>query len=212
MLTRRTFLSTAAALGLGALGLPSVLRAQEADPKAFIEGLAQQAINTVTAQMSEDERIHRFRTLFVSAFDLPEISRFVLGRYWRAATPEQQQQFLSLFEQLTVLTWAKRFKDYKGEQVEVTGVAKDGEKGVFVESRINHTTGGQPIPVTWRLRQPTGSYKIIDIVIEGVSMAITNRSEYNSVMQAQGGSMDGLLQTMRNKIAAMRNEAGVKNG
>lgn len=212
MLTRRSFLSSAVALGFGALGLPAALRAQEPDAKSFIQGLAQQAINTVTAPMSEDERIRRFRTLFVSAFDLPEISRFVLGRYWRAASPEQQQQFLVLFEQLTVLTWAKRFKDYKGEQLEVTGVAKDGERGVFVESRINRVTGGQPIPVAWRLRQPDGGYKIIDIVIEGVSMAITNRSEYNSVIQAQGGSMDGLLETMRNKIAAMRSEAGVRNG
>lgn len=206
MLTRRTLLSAAAALGLTFLGWTAQARAESSsDAAVFVTRLADDAIATMAATgIGEAERMERFRTLFISAFDLPEIGRFVLGRHWRAATPEQQQEFLTLFEEISVLTWGKRFRDYNGETLEIANVAKDGDRGMFVDSRINRPNA-PPIPVTWRLRQPNGGYKIVDIVVEGVSMAITHRSDYSSVMQSSGGQIDGLLAVMRKKIVALRN-------
>jgi phospholipid transport system substrate-binding protein len=211
MMHRRRFLTAGLLIGLTLTGWSAPSRAQSADDAgAFVSKLADHAITTMAGNhISDTERMERFRQLFVSAFDLPEIGRFVLGRYWRAATPEQQQEFLKAFEEISVLTWAKRFRDYNGETLEVLNVAKDGEKGTFVDSKINRPTA-PAIPVTWRLRQPDGGYKIVDIVVEGVSMAITHRSEYSSVMQASGGQMDGLLAAMRKKIAVLKETNGGK--
>ena len=202
MLTRRTFLVTTAALAL-------VLHAADAradvagDAGQWISKVADEAIQNASAKdLGWSDKLDRFRHLFVAVFDLPEIGRFVLGRYWRSATPDQQKDFLDLFEQISVLTWARRFTDYGGVKIDIQHAAPDGERGFVVESSIQ-TSKGQPIAVTWRLRQPDGGFKIVDIVVEGVSMAITHRSEYSSALQSSGG-LPGLLDLMRKKVEQLK--------
>jgi phospholipid transport system substrate-binding protein len=186
--------------------LPGMLRAQsQDDAQRFIETLAQRAIATVAdRQLPHDERAERFRKLFVSAFDIPEIGRFVLSRHWRSATAEQQREFLTLFENIIVLTWAKRFRDYSGEQLNTLAAAEDGNRGWMVDSRIVRPQG-PPLPVQWRLRQgEDGTFRVVDVIIEGASMAITHRSDLTAAMQANGGRMEGLLSTMRTKLDQLR--------
>jgi phospholipid transport system substrate-binding protein len=179
------------------------------DAKAFISTLAQQAISTVAQRdLPDAERNDRFRRLFVASFDLPQISQFVLARYWRSATPEQQQEFMKEFQELQVLNWARRFKDYKGENLDVTSSAKDADRGFIVDSQLNHPPA-QPLPVQWKVRQADdGQLRVTDIVVEGVSMAITQRSDYNSMLQGNGGKVDGLLTALRTKIDQMRASNG----
>jgi phospholipid transport system substrate-binding protein len=175
------------------------------EAQAFIQNLAQQAISTVAErQISDAERNDRFRKLFVSAFDLPEISRFVLARYWRTATPEQQQEFVKLFEDMQVLNWAQRFKDYKGENLQVSASAKDGDKGFIVDSQLARPNA-TPLPVQWKVHTAEdGKIRVTDIVVEGVSMAITQRSDFNSLLQANGGKFDELLKALRTKVDQLR--------
>jgi phospholipid transport system substrate-binding protein len=177
----------------------------EDDAKKFIGTLADRAITTVAdRQIPQIERDERFRKLFVSSFDIPEIGRFVLSRYWRTTSPDQQQEFLSLFEDITVLTWAKRFQDYNGESLETVGASKDGDHGWIVDSHILRNQGPM-IPVQWRVRaRDDGSLRVVDIIVEGVSMAITLRSDYASAMQANGARIDGLLSTMRTKLDQLK--------
>jgi phospholipid transport system substrate-binding protein len=175
------------------------------DAQAFIQGLAQQAITTVAEkQITDKERNERFRRLFVSTFDLPEISRFVLARYWRSATPEQQQEFIKLFEEMQVLNWAQRFKDYKGESLQVLASTQENPGAFTVDSLLNRPAGN-PMPVQWRVHLANdGKLRITDIVVEGVSMSITQRSDYNSLLQANGGKFEALLTALQNKIEQMR--------
>lgn len=206
MISRSTFLRSAAALLFAmCLGGGAAHAQTDENAKTFIGGLAQRAINAVADhQLSQAERDDRFRKLFVSSFDIPEIGKFVLSRYWRMASPEQQQEFLSLFEEITVLTWAKRFQDYNGESLESLSATKDGDKYWIVDSRILRDQGPQ-IPVQWRLKETDdGSFRVVDIVVEGVSMAITHRSDYASAMQANGGKVDGLLAIMRTKLDQLK--------
>ncbi len=206
IISRFPFLRTAFVF-LFAVCLNATAAHAQADDNArkFIGALAQRAITTVAdRQVPEVERDERFRKLFVSSFDIPEIGRFVLSRYWRLATPEQQQEFLALFEDITVLTWAKRFQDYNGESLETVSATKDGDRGWVVDSHILRNQGPQ-IPVQWRLREnDDGSFRVVDIIVEGVSMAITHRSDYASAMQANGGRIDGLLAIMRTKLDQLK--------
>jgi phospholipid transport system substrate-binding protein len=192
------------------LGAPAGAADKSPDEaKAFIQNLAQQAITTVAQRdLSDSDRNDRFRRLFVASFDLPQISQFVLGRYWRSATPEQQQEFIKQFQEMQVLNWAQRFKDYKGENLQVTSAAKDGDKVFTVDSVINHPPA-QPMPVQWKVHQTDdGQLRVSDIVVEGVSMAITQRSDYNSMLQGNGGKIDGLLTALRTKVDQMRATSG----
>lgn len=202
MMNRRSFL-LAVSLALAACGPAWADSADEA--RAFIQDLAQKAIATVAdKQLADDARNDRFRRLFVSSFDIPEIGRFVLSRYWRKATPDQQKEFLKLFEETTVLTWARRFKDYNGERLVTLAANREGEAGWVVESQIIRAQG-PPIPVQWRVHQvKDGPLLVTDIVPEGASMALTHRQDYSAAMQSNGGDVDALLSSMRAKIDQLR--------
>jgi phospholipid transport system substrate-binding protein len=206
MMIRRTFIQAAVAASLVIAVLGGPIRAETADDaQKFIQGLAQRAITTVAdKQLTATERNDRFRTLFVSAFDIPEIGRFVLSRYWRTATPEQQKDFLGLFAEINVLTWAKRFQEYNGESLDTLGASNDSERNWSVDSRILRPQG-PPIPVQWHLRQgEDGAFRVVDIVVEGVSMAITLRSDYTATVQSNSGKVDSLLSAMRTKLDQLR--------
>jgi len=179
--------------------------AEERDPAAFVTNLADTAMQTMTGKgIPDSERATRFRTLFTTDVDVHEIAKFVLGRYWRGATPEQQQDFVKAFEDIVVLTWSTRFKDYGGDlRHKVINVTQDPERGVVVESRVDRDKQ-QPISLQWRLKHSDAGLRVIDLVVEGSSMAITYRSEYASVIQANGGKVDGLLAAMRAKVAELQ--------
>lgn len=209
MLSRRFLIAAFAAIaGLAALGGPA--RADNAaDARAFIQKLADNAMNTVAVKgLNDEERAKRFRTLFVDTFDLPEIGKLVLARHWKAATPEQQQEFLTLFEDVQVYTWTRRFKDYSGETLEILGVQPEGEADLQVESRMLREKL-EPIAVGWRVRKSGATFKVLDIKVEGASMALTHRSEYSSVIQGNGGQVAGLIAALRKKVAQLQAEAGV---
>jgi phospholipid transport system substrate-binding protein len=168
------------------------------DAQAFISTLGTEAIQVLGPGVPEEQRLARFRELFHDDFDLPEIGRFVLGRYWREATPEEQQEFLGLFEEYIVRAYSARLGQYAGEPFKVLGARPDGEDTV-VSSQIVQQNG-QPIDIDWYLAQTPEGYKITDVYVGGVSMAVTERDEFASVIQRQGG-VAGLLAQLRQKLA-----------
>jgi phospholipid transport system substrate-binding protein len=208
MLSRRSLIAAFTAVAaLVALGMPARADANT-EARAFIQKLADAAMTTVAVKgLADEERAQRFRTLFVDTFDLPEIGKLVLGRYWRVATPAQQQEFLILFEDIQVYTWTRRFKDYSGEMLEITAIAPEGETDMLVDSRIKRERL-EPVNVNWRLRKHADGFKVLDIKVEGASMAFTHRAEYTSVIQGAGGQVEGLLAAMRKKVAQMQAESG----
>lgn len=210
MLSRRSLIAAFAAVAAAlAAGAPARADAN-ADARAFIQRLADTAMTTVAVKgLTDEERARRFRTLFVDTFDLPEIGKLVLARYWRTATPEQQQEFLRLFEDIQVYTWTRRFKDYSGETLEILSIQPEGESDILVDSRIKREKL-EPIAVGWRVRKAGDTFKVLDIKVEGASMAFTHRSEYSSVIQGNGGQIDALLAAMRKKVGQLQAEVGVK--
>jgi phospholipid transport system substrate-binding protein len=187
---------------LGALllaAMPPRFATAQGDPRSFIGTLGTEAIQVLGPGVPEQQRLARFRELFRSDFDLPEIGRFVLGRYWRLATPEEQQAFLGLFEEYIVRAYSARLGQYAGEPFRVLGARPDGDETV-VSSQIVQQNG-QPIEVDWLLIPTPAGYKITDVYIGGVSMAVTQRDEFASVIQRSGG-VAGLLSQLRQKLAA----------
>ena len=153
----------------------------------------------------------RFRQLLCEDFDVPGIARFVLGHYWLLATPSQQREFVKLLEHYIVNTYSDRLSRYaeSGDAVRVTG-SRPGPQGTIVSSQINLANGGGPkagvhgptvlpIKFDWLLAAPNGSYKISDVIVDGISMAVTLRSEFAEEIQRDGGQVQGLLAAMHQK-------------
>src|SRR3954463_10651368 len=105
-------------------------KAYAQDARGFIAALGNQAIQVLGPGVPQAQRIARFRQIFQSDFDVPGIGQFVLGRYWRVATPEEQQEFLRLFQEYIVQSYAARLGEYGGEPVPVIRrAARGGGKG-----------------------------------------------------------------------------------
>ena len=186
---------TLAAIAFGAFLFHSVAAHGEdiADgASVFITELAQQA-NTllVDESITPRERNNRFRNMFVESFDVPEVARFVLGRYWRKATADEREEYLRLFEELVVGTWAPRFADYEKDKFTIVGTRAD--KPDF--ARVSSVLGigeSDSIRVDWWIGRRDDTYRIVDIVIKGVSMRVTHRSEFASVIRTRAGTNESL--------------------
>ncbi len=194
-MTRR-FLLTALFLSMAAsAGAAAAVQ----DPASFIRELGSRALAVLNPDISVSLRQTRFQRLYETDFDTPRIARFVLGRYWWIATPAQRRQFQKLFEKYVVFAYSARLSAYHGETFRVTGSRSDGN-GFLVESEIVHPGGQAPTRVAWRLTPKDGQFKIVDVIVEGVSMAITQRSEFASVIARNGGNVGALLDVMAQKI------------
>ena len=195
---------SAVALALTMLCSPSgpAQAMQAADPKALINQLVTQAINVIVDKNStEDQREQKFRSLLQTGFDIPRISRFVLGRYWNVSNDDQRKEFSGLFEDWIVRTYAARFGQYSGEKIQVTGTRNEGPTTTVVVSQFVSPTGAPPAKVEWVVRKTAeDNYSVVDISVEGVSMALTQRDEIAAVADRNGGTVDGLNHAMQEKI------------
>ncbi len=196
---RRFFVSA----GLTALALVAGGAARAAaDPKAFVDDLGQKAITVIADKsLAEATREQQLGQLLKSHFDLPLISRLALGITWRRIDDGQRAQYEKLFSDYVLATYAARFRAYSGQRFEVTGSQQLSDGDVMVASRIMPQTG-EPIEVNWRVREAEGALRIIDVVVAGVSLVVTQRSEFQSVVQSKG--FDGLIALLRQRIDQAR--------
>ena len=194
----RRFLLTTLAFLLVVASPAGAPGAAAADPSLFMSEMWKRAVEILGKKAPETERLARFRELFQADFDGPGIARFVLGRYWRTASEEEQQEFLGLFEDYVVFVYGTRFSSLSGEALKIRGSRAEA-RGVIVSSEIISPGGEAPVKVDWRLITDSGVFKISDVVIEGISMMVTQRSEFASVIQRHGGQVSGLLSLMREK-------------
>ena len=165
----------------------------------FITSLAAKAeASLLTETISPTEHQKRFRALMLSSFDLKGVGKWALGRYWRRASKAEHIKYLSLFEKFVVATYSKRFRGYTKAKLQITGTTKNN-KSVFVNSQIKRK-GSKPIKIIWRVSFSNGQYKIIDIIIEGVSWVQTQRSEFVSVIRNSGGKISGLIKALDKKV------------
>jgi len=196
-MTRRIFLSIVWLL-IASASATAATNAIAADPNVFMNELWGQTIEVLSNKVPRAERLMRFRQLFQADFDGPGIARFVLGRYWRSASEQEQQEYLKLFEDYVVFVYGTRLSNFNGETFKMLGSRTD-ESGTIVSTDIISPSGEAPIKVDWRLITDHGSFKINDVIIEGISMLATQRSEFASVIQRHGGQVGGLLELMRER-------------
>jgi phospholipid transport system substrate-binding protein len=192
------------AVGLALVAAPA--GADDANPaaSAYMQSLGSKAIHELTDPgVPQAERQARFRALLEGHFDIPAIAKFTLGRYWRTATEEQRTDFIQLFEDFIVQSYSTRFAEYHGESFRVAGSNTDERGGTIVHSKVDMLSS-EDVRVDWHLREVTGTFTVVDIAIEGVSMGMTLRSEFASVIQSQGG-VAGLLDVLRVKNAQSAN-------
>ena len=165
----------------------------------FLQNLSKDVIeNGIEGTHSHSEREAFMRQRFTANLDLKSIGQFVLGAYWKKASDTEKQEFLSVFTELLTKTWTDRFGLYNGQTVKLISSRPAQQKNQFyVESEIQDKT---PIALVWRVRSKNDTFLIIDISVEGVSMAMSYRSEYTTFLQQHQGRMADLISELKTKV------------
>ena len=195
--TRRHLLALLAASPL--ISSRALGAADPTSPTDFIQGMGDRTLAILDQPVSQPEKLNQLKQLLDGATDLELVARLVLGRYWRQATPEQQAEFVALFKELIMQTMAERMSWYNGQTFEIGGAKPVDERDTMVATRILRPSGKPPILVDWRVRESGGSFLLIDIIAEGVSLVVTQRAEAAEVIGRDG--LDGLLGQMRTRLA-----------
>ena len=173
-----------------------------ANPAGFVKDMGDKAFASLSeAGLSDEERAARFRGLLNDAFDLPRIARFTLGRYWRTATDDEKKEFVELFEKFVIQAYTARFQDLSGKKLHVIQAREVSASQALVLSEI--LIPGKPaVKINWRVRSKDEVHKIVDVMVEGISMSVTQRDEFAAVIRQTGGRVGGLIKALRRKTSS----------
>lgn len=175
-----------------------------AGAEAFVKNVTNDGIeNIINANISQKEKDARFEKLFNNALDLDFIGKFVLGRAWRTATPQQRKDFIATYRELNIKTWSKRFDEFKGKNFVFKGTTPSNSANQIFVNSIVPMDQGEPAKVVWRVKQNGNQFKVVDIIIENVSLAITARNEYAGFIKNNAGGVDALIKDLQAKVKAM---------
>ena len=195
-----------AMLLLTSLAAPCFAAAPANEPGSFVSEVAQKALLSATnATLSSAERTRRLGGMLDEDFDVPQIARFVLGRYWQKATDAERQTFTAVFRDFMVHIYSRRFNQYNGESFRVVGQSPTTETGTIVYTEMNQPASGQPVKVEWRVVGSDG-YRIIDISVAGISMALVQRDDFLSFLQQNGGDLSSLVRQLQSKTTALESK------
>jgi phospholipid transport system substrate-binding protein len=131
--------------------------------------------------------------------DIPLIARFALGRYWNKTNAEQREEYLTLFKAFLIRTYAVRLGGINIDDFEVLDAQAVGDADILVHSRVD-TGERHPVRADWRVRERDGRYLILDLSVEGISMAVILRQEFGSILRKKG--VEGLLTMLRDRTTA----------
>jgi phospholipid transport system substrate-binding protein len=173
-----------------------------AEARALVQNLADRALRILADKsMSKTAREAEFAKLFINNFHTRSIGVFVLGRHWRRATPAQRKAYLAVFERLIVKTYTVRLSQYAGEKFRVRrATGPDG--GAYTVDSVVLQPGRASIPLRWSIRRARAGLKIVDVVIENLSMAQTQRDEFAAILRRRG-SIDGLITALQEKMRVL---------
>lgn len=181
----------------------------------FIDNMASRALGFLKDDdLDKAQKREKFRELLSESFDINTLARFALGRYWRVADENQREAYVDLFRTMIIDVYSGRFNDYQGQRFTIEKARMANDKDAIVTSNVLPPEGedGQRINIDWRVRYKNNSYQIIDVIVEGVSMSLTKRSDFSSVIQRGGGKVSVLLDHLREKYGAAEDAANEDSG
>ncbi len=185
--------------------LPSAKLAAAEEPtqvkaRTFLASLGERAIHVAQDKSTtREDQEARMRALLLEGFDLKVLARLVLGKHWRKLDKDRRKEFVDVFEDAMVQQTLTIFGRYKDETFDIKTVAADrtNPKLIAVSVDLLRSNGALLAKVNYRIRKDGNDFKVIDIVAEGVSMALTLRQEYSAVIERSNGKVDGLIEKLR---------------
>ncbi len=165
----------------------------------LIAATAQQVIDIIKATQGA-ARQAAIKQVLQTRFDLPYMAQVALGTHWAKSTPEQQERFVKATAAVEAKAYSERFGQYLGQTLTINKTVSRPNGVYIVDSRLNQSSG-QPIKLEWEVRQLPAGLRITDVKVEGVSMVMTRRSDFNSYIQQNGGKVQPLIDELESRAA-----------
>ena len=213
MISRRSIIKLSVMCSIALLSISWGIRSANAvelavGAESFIREMSETAIIRLTEpEITREERKIRLKAVINKYFHVPGIGKWVLGRAWRKASVEERKEYIVLFEQLLIESYVDKFASYNGETLQIVKTHVRNEKDAIVLSTLKRPELNQVVELEWRVRASNGVYKIIDIMVEGVSMGQTQRSEFASAIKNNGGDMAKFLDELRARITTPNSDS-----
>ena len=201
MLHRRSLLSVTGAVVL--VGASAVRNAAHADAAgdratAFVKATGDKLVGIVNGPGAAKQKRQALTQVIDNAVDVDGVAKFCLGRYWRQASPEQQKNYMDTFHQVLVSNITSKLGEYQGVRLTTNRASPDGEN-VKVDTTVERPNN-PPTDVQWLIGNAAGDPKIIDVIAEGTSLRLTQRSDYASYLAHNNSNIDALISAMRQQV------------
>ncbi|SHK40924.1 phospholipid transport system substrate-binding protein [Roseomonas rosea] len=211
MIARRSILASLGAAGtalVAARAFPASAQAVDtARAAAFIQATGQELVAAINGRAPVAQRREQVAAVLRRAVDVDGVGRFILGRYYRQATPAEQQQYMRLFEETLIRNLSARFGEYQGVRFSLGRAQQRTEDDTLVNTVIERPNSA-PFSLDWRVGEVGGQPRVVDVIAEGTSLRLTTRSEYSAVISRNGGRVSALLEAMQNQVAQLAAREG----
>ena len=210
MMASRRFLLTLGVMTLGVMGAALAVTPRalaetaqtvgSAEATGFIKKLGEEMVSVVNGPGSAAERQTKMAPLIENSVDVDGIARFCLGRFWRSATQQQQQQFVQVFHKVLLDSIGGHLGEYQGVNFSMAQTVQ--REGATLVGTVITRPNQEPVHVQWLIEQVDGQPKIEDVLAEGTSLRLTQRSDYASYLSRNGGNVQALIAAMRRQVGA----------
>ena len=171
------------------------------EPKDFVQSTIDKASEILSSESSKDEKIVQLRDIAKNTVDIRGIGFYSLGSHRKSLDSDQKKEYLKIFEQYFLKSFSSRLAEYSDPKIRVDSQEKLNEKYTMVSSTLLAGDDKPQVKIDWRIvTKDPNNLLIIDVVIEGVSLAKVQKEEFNSIIQSNGGDIKVLFTTLQEFI------------
>ncbi len=166
----------------------------------FVRNIVGSTMSLIKSDLDADEKEQKLTKVFLDNVDTKWMARFALGRYWRSTDSTQRNHYHQLYKKFLVMSYVPRFREYTDQNIELRNTRSEGRNEFLVETKIISSTTAQPIRVNYKVRYQNDSYKVFDVIAEGVSLIGVQRSDFGSIVGRNG--VEGLISALERKTSS----------
>ena len=181
--------------------LTNIENANSIEPDVFVQSTVNRAAKTLGGNLTKEERIEKLKLIASETVDINGIGNYTLGAYRKDISDQQIKIYKDLFEQYFLKSFSSRLAEYSNPEIEVVSKKKINENYTMVSSILVSTEKRPEVKIDWRIytKNPNNP-KIRDLIIEGLSLARTQKEEFSSIIQSNDGNINALFASLKEFI------------